>query len=365
MDQKEQTITVNSSNDVSNNSTLTRQEVQNAKKAFSRFSLCVVLPFFGANIVGLILGSVMSYLAQSGSLSETLANSITFWLIISAAPLLIFFYPVVYLLTKKMPSHIPEKKPFKASQILMFFLITIAAMVIGSYISSFMAALMTSGQAQNSLVSISGAQEIIPMLYAALIAPILEELIFRKLLLDKLSVYGEKWAIIFGALCFALFHANLYQLIYTFCMGLILGYVYLKSGKIINTIIIHICVNILGTVLTPLVMNSVDLEKISELKELASAGKDVPEALMNSVMPGLAVCIIFFVLYFAMVIAGIILFFVNRKKFHTEKSDILPTSKEGVPVILGNAGMILFIVISALFMIFQLIAPILNSAVSQ
>ena len=107
------------------------------------------------------------------------------------------------------------------------------------------------------------------------------------------------------------------------------------------------------------------MDKVSKLRELASAGKEIPEALINAVMPGLTVCIIFFVLYFAMVIAGIILFFVNRKKFHTEKSDILPTSKEGVPTIIGNAGMIVFIVISVLIMIFQLIAPILSSTVIQ
>lgn len=304
-------------------------------------------------------------MAQAGSLSESLASSTTFWIIISAAPILVLFYPVVYLLTKKMPSHIPEKKPFKASQVFMFFLITMAAMVIGNFISNILAALLTSGQGQNSLVAIASSQEVVPLLYAAVIAPILEELLFRKLLLDKLSVYGEKWAIIFGALCFALFHANLYQLIYTFCMGLILGYVYIKSRKIINTVVIHISVNVIGTVLTPLVAGMINQDALTELRTLSSEGKEIPEALMNSVVPGLVVCIIFLLIYIAMVIAGIILFFKKRKKFHTEKSEIFPTSKEGVPTILGNAGMIIFIVSSALFMIFQFVAPILSSAVTQ
>ena len=355
MAQKEQTFPVNSP--------ITAQ--QEAKKAFSRFALCVIIPFLAATIINLILSAIVFYMAQAGSLSESLQSSTTFSLMISVVPLLVVFFPAVYLLTKKMPSQEPEKKPFKASQVFMFFLITIAAMVIGSFISTFVLSLLTAGQGQNSIASVISAQEIIPTIYIVLIAPILEELIFRKLLLDKLSTYGEKWAIIFGAMCFALYHINFYQLIYTFCMGLILGYVYRKSGNLINTVIIHICTNSLGSVFIPLVMNSVDMEKVTELRELASAGKEIPEALMNAVMPGLTFCIVFFVLYFAMVIAGVILFFKNRKKIHTEKSDILPTSKEGVSAIIGNSGMIVFIVISVLLMIFQLIAPILSSTVNQ
>ena len=98
MNQKEETIPVNSP-------TPAQQE---AKKAFSRFALCIVLPFLAANIISLILGSVVSYMAQAGSLSESLASSTTFCIIISAAPILVLFYPVAYLLTKKMPTALQE-----------------------------------------------------------------------------------------------------------------------------------------------------------------------------------------------------------------------------------------------------------------
>ena len=63
-----------------------------------------------------------------------------------------------------------------------------------------------------------------------------------------------------------------------------------------------------------------------------------------------------------MVIAGIILFIVNCKKFRTEGSGLLPTAREGVPAILTNAGMIVFIVISALLTAINLLAPILSAA---
>ena len=135
------------------------------KKAFSRFALCVIIPFLAATIINLILSAIVFYMAQAGSLSESLQSSTTFSLMISVVPLLVVFFPAVYLLTKKMPSQEPEKKPFKASQVFMFFLITIAAMVIGNFISTFALSLLTAGQGQNSIASVISAQEIIPTIY--------------------------------------------------------------------------------------------------------------------------------------------------------------------------------------------------------
>ena len=69
MAQKEQTtISVNSP-------TPAQQE---AKKAFSRFALCVIIPFLAATIINLILSAIVFYMAQAGSLSESLASSTTF-----------------------------------------------------------------------------------------------------------------------------------------------------------------------------------------------------------------------------------------------------------------------------------------------
>lgn len=258
MKQNEQGATINTPDDVTENSIDLQQERKKAKKAFSRFALSIILPLLGANIVITVLGAIFTNLNMNGAIDQGFAESTTLSILISALPMLVFCYPLIFLLTKKIPSHAPEKKTFKASQWIMFFIITVSAMCIGNYISSFLAAILTSGQAQNGLVSTLVSMEIVPIIYTVIIAPIVEELFFRKLLLDKLSGYGEKWAIIFGALCFAMFHTNLYQFIYTFGMGLIFGYVYIKSGKIIHTIIMHSGINIIGGVIAPLAANSLN-----------------------------------------------------------------------------------------------------------
>ena len=87
------------------------------------------------------------------------------------------------------------------------------------------------------------------VLMTVVLAPIVEELVFRKLMLDRIRNYGEKTAIVFSALCFGLFHGNLTQFLYAFAVGLFLGYVYCRTGKIHITMIMHALLNGLSSML--------------------------------------------------------------------------------------------------------------------
>lgn len=67
-------------------------------------------------------------------------------------------------------------------------------------------------------------------LYTGLGAPIAEEILFRGLLLRSIEPYGKKFAIFSSALLFGLFHGNLSQAPFAFCVGLVLGYVTLEHN---------------------------------------------------------------------------------------------------------------------------------------
>lgn len=62
-------------------------------------------------------------------------------------------------------------------------------------------------------------------LYAGILAPISEEILFRGLVQRTLVPYGKKFAIFCSAFAFGLFHGNLFQSPYAFLVGLVLGYV--------------------------------------------------------------------------------------------------------------------------------------------
>lgn len=79
--------------------------------------------------------------------------------------------------------------------------------------------------------------------------PVFEELLFRKLILERLGCLGSKGAIICSAVLFALPHVisqGPAQMLYTFALGLVWGYVTIKSGKLWPAVILHSLSNFYG-----------------------------------------------------------------------------------------------------------------------
>lgn len=78
------------------------------------------------------------------------------------------------------------------------------------------------------------------ILRVVILAPIVEELIFRGIIFSGFQrIYPAFWAIFFSALLFALFHLNPWQLGPTFLLGLLLGFVRLRTGSLLVSIFTH------------------------------------------------------------------------------------------------------------------------------
>lgn len=69
-------------------------------------------------------------------------------------------------------------------------------------------------------------------LYACLLAPVTEELLFRGVILRTLLPCGKKFSIVASAFLFGMFHGNLVQAPFAFCVGLILGYVAVEYSAV-------------------------------------------------------------------------------------------------------------------------------------
>ena len=77
-------------------------------------------------------------------------------------------------------------------------------------------------------------------LTVAIFAPIFEEWMCRGMVLrGLLTKMKPGWAIVISALFFAVIHANPWQALNAFLIGLVMGYVYYKTGSLILTMIIH------------------------------------------------------------------------------------------------------------------------------
>ena len=94
-----------------------------------------------------------------------------------------------------------------------------------------------------------------------------------KMLIDRLNRLGDRPAILLSAFLFALFHGNLYQLFYAFGVGLVFGYVYVRTGRIRYTISIHMLVNCLFGVLPAVLLTNANpvLDVVFTIVELVLA----------------------------------------------------------------------------------------------
>ena len=81
-------------------------------------------------------------------------------------------------------------------------------------------------------------------LYAGILAPITEEILFRGLIQRSILPFGKKFAIFVSSLTFGLFHGNLIQTPYAFAVGLVLGYV-AAEYNIFWAMVLHMINNLL------------------------------------------------------------------------------------------------------------------------
>lgn len=94
----------------------------------------------------------------------------------------------------------------------------------------------------------------VPMyLYACLLGPVAEEILFRGLVLRSLQPYGKKFAILVSSLLFGLFHGNLMQAPFAFVVGLVMGYVALEYN-IWWAVVLHLINNLVFADLLPRIL---------------------------------------------------------------------------------------------------------------
>ena len=191
----------------------------------------------------------------------------------------------------------------------------------------------TNDEMTNKLLK---AFDIIPsMIFVIVIGPIFEELVFRKVLIDRLSIYGDRLALIVSSVAFGLHHGNLTQFIYTTMAGIIFGHIYTKTRHIIYPIGLHMLANLFGTLPTTLyyVEYGASTDSTIDLEAMFSG-----EITLTYVL---------FILKIALILFGIVMFFFSffiKKYRWSNLCDIeIPKSKLLRVVIFNNGTMLFFI----------------------
>ena len=178
---------------------------------------------------------------------------------------------------------------------------------------------------------------------------------FRKSVIDRTAKYGEGVSIVFSGLLFGLFHGNLIQFGYAFLLGVFFGFIYIKTKNIVYTILLHMIINFFGSFIGSVVL---EVSNYTEILNATTAGATEAELMtvMMDNMGGLAILFLYFIFLIGGIIAGTIIFFVNKKKFRLTAGEITIEKGQRFKTIILNLGVILYSIFWIVQIILQLAA---------
>ncbi len=96
------------------------------------------------------------------------------------------------------------------------------------------------------------------MISVAVLPAILEEMLFRGVIMQSLRRFGDGFALVVSAVLFSMFHGNLVQGPPSLLFGLVAGYFVLRTGSLLTGIIMHFINNFLASVSYLLLFNATD-----------------------------------------------------------------------------------------------------------
>lgn len=178
------------------------------------------------------------------------------------------------------------------------------------------------------------------ILTVGILAPMVEEMIFRKFIIDRTVKYGEGMAVLTSGLMFGLFHGNFSQCFFAAGLGMLFAYIYIRTGRIRYTIFLHMAVNLTTSI------GSVGILQWVGYDELLSAETSGNlEALMGDMLPKLIVLYAWLGFLACLAIAGIVLLiiaFAKKKFFLVKPPKHVAKGKFAAAWI--NWGMLLFMI---------------------
>ena len=297
----------------------------NVKSVFSRVGLAAAVLGVVVNLAQMIIITIFNVVNpafESNGWFRYLLIAVSFYLI---------GFPICCLILKSIPDGPKrEEENLTFGGFIKFFLISYFIMVLlNLFTTGFLWIVGNFKEADvvNPLESVLSNSSIwATIIFAGILSPIIEEVLFRGVMLNKLRTYGDKIAIITTALLFGLFHENFSQFFYAVGLGMIFAYVTLKTGTIKYSIGLHIMINMMGSVIGTQVLNST------------------------------IATMIFGIVVWVFVIAGLILFIKDFKKTSLLPGEVTIEKGHILSETWLNVGMIINLIISLALMIYVLIA---------
>lgn len=167
-------------------------------------------------------------------------------------------------------------------------------------------------------------ENIVNIVAVSVIPPLVEEFLFRGVVLGKLRFFGDAFALFLSSALFAIMHGNIIQIPFAFIVGLVLAFLTIKTNSLLPAMVVHFIVNFRSVMISILLDN-----------------KAIDENVLNNIY-----LISLFVVFVLGIISAAIL---SRKKnfFKLNSREDIPF-REAVKSSMFSAGIIVFIIYSVL-----------------
>lgn len=296
--------------------------LENAKKGIRRIGLNFSVTV--AVIIAVQLGVSALLLRFAGDLVEQHAVLMSLGLVVLSVDCIGF--PVAWLLNRKLPKgSLGQGRMTPGKYIVGIFLVAGICM-IGTLIGLPLHLLCTvpfgaQMQDTSAIAQLMLNSDFWPrVITVGICAPVFEELIFRKILVDRLSHYSKYLAILVSGITFGLFHGNFQQFFFATGLGWFFAFIYVKTGKIIYSIGYHMIVNMTTSVIT-VSLSGKYLDAVSSLSPEAIATGNIPEEMIAGILIPVALYLGWVLILFLVCLVGCVLLIVYRKEFRIEPAE--------------------------------------------
>ncbi|MBW3080252.1 CPBP family intramembrane glutamic endopeptidase [Bifidobacterium saguinibicoloris] len=305
--------------------------------------LCVVIAVWVG--LGMVIGGLLDpYFPNGAPVWVTLA--------VSGVPLYCVAMPLSMLVFARVPVLKVRQFPLDVRRFLTMLAVCFPIMMAGNLIGSGLSKIISGGTATNRINDLIANGDIwVNALFMVLIAPFFEEWMFRRQLIDRTRRYGERTSIALSAFAFALFHMNLFQFFYAFGIGLVFGYVYMRTGRLRYSVAMHMILNANGALVAPLVM-SLAGDQTSRIAEGTMTEQEMMAAAQAN--PGIIGVLLYSFVLMAVAVGGVVLLARNWRAIEFyDPPERLP-GWQGVRIAFLNPAMIVYTVLTIVLGLWQM-----------
>lgn len=314
-----------------------RLSESDAKRYFSTFGLAACVLMIAYHLGGFLL-SYLLYLFTPQWLGSALLNHL-----FSIVTLYGIAFPCFYLVLRRLPRDTMAPTEMGAKFWWRALCVAFAFMMLGNYIGNFITFYFSNllgGALQNPVEALTAGQSFwLNLVFVAIVGPILEELVFRKVVCDRLLPLGEGYAVVLSAVLFGLVHGNFFQFFYAAAVGALFAYVYVKTGRIRYSIVYHMIINFLGGVIAPWLITRLEPwlteEGMTKLLEMQTSNfAEYSNVVAFTMLPLLA----YEGIFLGGGVLGIVFLVKDRKKIRFREGLLPPPQEHRVSTVFCSVG---------------------------